>query len=227
MAPASGPVSGAGTADTLQLYGSTAWVFWWRPAATGFAALAIATRLLTHEWQPGRDRDARRRGPPARHTAAVCRRPRRGARRRRLRTTLGPRRPRVPGRCASERDGPLGETARPAGAGPGGLAARDRGGDPAVGERHPRRRRDAAGLQPRAGTWVGADRPRHGESGRRTDRRHPTRRTGRGDVASRAAVDGCRGDAVVPGRRQDVVVRDQHGRSAVRRPPRGRRGHLR
>src|ERR1700677_2606208 len=43
MAPASGPVSGAGTADTQQLYGSTACAFRWRPAATGFAALAIAT----------------------------------------------------------------------------------------------------------------------------------------------------------------------------------------
>src|SRR3984957_20642543 len=116
MAPASGPVSGAGTADTHQLYGSTASVFRWRPAATGFAApaiatvswgatrcdrlrrscdrhcvvggdplrpaspllrsplcrggrpaatgfaaLAIATRLLTHDCPPGRDRDARRR----------------------------------------------------------------------------------------------------------------------------------------------------------------------
>src|SRR5271163_2056150 len=43
MAPASGLVSGAGTADTHQLYGSTASVLRWRPAATGFAALAIAT----------------------------------------------------------------------------------------------------------------------------------------------------------------------------------------
>src|SRR5271169_6589295 len=42
MAPASGLVSGAGTADTHQLYGSTASVLRWRPAATGFAALAIA-----------------------------------------------------------------------------------------------------------------------------------------------------------------------------------------
>src|SRR5277367_6854244 len=133
MAPASGPDSGAGTADTHQLYGSTASVFRWRPAATGFAALAIATRLLTHDWPPGRDRDARRRGPPARHTAAVRRRPRRGARRRRLRNTPGPRRQRVPGRCSSEPDGPLGQTARPTGAGPVGLAACDRGGDPAVG----------------------------------------------------------------------------------------------
>src|ERR1700733_14343147 len=136
MAPTSGPVSGAGTADTQQLYGSTASVFWWRPAATGFAALAIAlcfwwrpaatgfaglaialcfwwrpaatgfaglaialcfwgrpagtgfadlaiaTKLLVHDWPPGRDRDARRRGPPARNTTAVCRRPRCGARRR-------------------------------------------------------------------------------------------------------------------------------------------------
>src|SRR6202044_2388161 len=90
-------------------------VFGWRPAATGFAALAIATRLLTHDWPPGRDRDARRRGPPARHAAAVYRRPRRGARRRGLRDTLGPRRPRVPGRCPSGPDGPLGETARPVG----------------------------------------------------------------------------------------------------------------
>src|SRR5271156_3427837 len=138
MAPASGPDSGAGTADTHQLYGSTASVFRWRPAATGFAALAIATRLLTHDWPPGRDRDARRRGPPAGHTIAVCRRPRRGARRRRLRNTVGPRRPRVPGRCASEPDGPLGETARSARAGPGRLAACDRGGDTAVGGRHRR-----------------------------------------------------------------------------------------
>src|ERR1700742_2444990 len=102
MAPASGPVSGAGTAVTHQLYGSAASVFrrrpaatgfaalaialcrLWRPAATGFAALAIATRLLTHDWPPGRDRDARRRGTPARHTITVCRRPRRGARRWRL-----------------------------------------------------------------------------------------------------------------------------------------------
>src|ERR1700678_1530350 len=42
MAPTSGPVSGAGAADTQQLYGSTALVFWWRPAATRSAGLALA-----------------------------------------------------------------------------------------------------------------------------------------------------------------------------------------
>src|SRR3984885_844777 len=136
MAPASGSVSGAGTAVTHQLYGSMASVFRWRPAATGFAALAIAIRLLTHDWPSGRDRDARRRGPLARRTIAVCRRPRRGARRWRLRNTVGPRRPGVPGRYPPEPDGPLGETARSARAGPGRLAACDRGGNTAVGGWH-------------------------------------------------------------------------------------------
>ena len=54
MAPASGPVSGAGTADTHQLYGSRRpRSFWWRPAATGFAALAIATSLFSMTGHPG------------------------------------------------------------------------------------------------------------------------------------------------------------------------------
>ena len=87
----------------------------------------------------------------------------------------------------------------------------------AMGREQRCRRRAAVDLQPRPRRRLGADRLRDGQRATRPRRRGPPRGTGGDHAGSWAAGRRCGRHALAAGRRQDPVVRGQHGGVASRR----------
>ena len=159
--------------------------------------------------------------------AAARRRPRRGSRRRRLRDAVGPRRrpclveSHLQRLTQSAKLMDLPEPDLPAGAARSSVATRqwaagtaDEGAMRLVYSRG-----RESGSAPTAYVMVNAV-PERVPAVRRDG-------AGRGDLGPRTARRRYRRDAVAAGRRQDAVVRGQHGRLASCRPAGRRRRHLR